>query len=209
MEVIMKLLPMVLALVSSVAFADGVAGHYVLTGAMEMGSELLLKPDGTFEFAFAYGATDYSASGKWRQLGDSVILDTTPSDAKPFRLTGSSAQNAKGLTVSVKGADGSPVPNLNVAVKTSSGYVAARTDGDGAAAFPQVQSATAAMISVPVYQINAGPFPLNPAHNNFNFEINGEAITTVPFQGEVLRITGRDLELRHWDKDHAMTYQRQ
>ena len=45
------------------AQAASPAGHYVLRGVMEVGSELLLKPDGTFEFALAYGATDYYAKG--------------------------------------------------------------------------------------------------------------------------------------------------
>ncbi|TGV77628.1 hypothetical protein EN788_67460, partial [Mesorhizobium sp. M2D.F.Ca.ET.145.01.1.1] len=34
----------------------GLAGHYYLRGVMEVGSELLLKKDGSFEFMLAYGA---------------------------------------------------------------------------------------------------------------------------------------------------------
>jgi len=43
---------------------------------------------------------------------------------------------------------------------------------------------------VRVYNLNAGLYPLNPAHNNFVFEINREAITQVPFRGEVLKVKG-------------------
>ncbi|MBZ9842876.1 hypothetical protein [Mesorhizobium sp. CA5] len=41
------------------------AGHYYLNGVMEVGSELLLKKDGSFEFALAYGANDQYGKGCW------------------------------------------------------------------------------------------------------------------------------------------------
>ena len=48
-------------------FAQDVAGHYVLRGVMEVGSELTLKPDGTFEYMLAYGAADYWSKGTWKK----------------------------------------------------------------------------------------------------------------------------------------------
>ena len=50
------------------------AGNYVLHGVMEVGSELLLKPDGKFEFMLAYGAADYWAKGTWSHDGNAVVL---------------------------------------------------------------------------------------------------------------------------------------
>ena len=50
-----------LVLLSLSAGAQDPAGHYVLQGVIEVGSELLLKPDGTFEYMLAYGAADYWA----------------------------------------------------------------------------------------------------------------------------------------------------
>ena len=52
--------------------APGVAkysGHYYLNGVMEVGSELLLKPDGSFEFMLAYGANDQYGKGCWVAKG--------------------------------------------------------------------------------------------------------------------------------------------
>ena len=68
-----------------------VAGHYVLQGVMEVGSELLLKPDGTFEYMLAYGAADYWAKGTWQHQGNAVILHTTGEEEEPFRLLRSEA----------------------------------------------------------------------------------------------------------------------
>jgi hypothetical protein len=49
-------------------------GHYYLQGVMEVGSELLLKKDGKFEWMLSYGNTDQQASGDWRVAGDTVTL---------------------------------------------------------------------------------------------------------------------------------------
>ncbi|BCM17488.1 hypothetical protein [Mesorhizobium sp. J8] len=47
-------------------------GHYYLNGVMEVGSELLLKKDGSFEFALAYGANDQYGKGCWVRKGSTV-----------------------------------------------------------------------------------------------------------------------------------------
>lgn len=51
------------------------AGHYYLSGVMETGSELLLRPDGRFAWFMSYGAADREAEGTWRIDGDAVLLD--------------------------------------------------------------------------------------------------------------------------------------
>jgi hypothetical protein len=57
------------------ARADGaLAGHYYLRGVMEVGSELVLKADGGFEYMLAYGALDEYAAGCWSREGQTVTL---------------------------------------------------------------------------------------------------------------------------------------
>lgn len=62
------------------AFAKGAAetaaGHYFLEGVMETGSELLLRPDGKFQYYFTYGALDLLAEGDWREDKGHVHLIT-------------------------------------------------------------------------------------------------------------------------------------
>lgn len=48
------------------------AGHYYLNGVMEVGSELLLRPNGSFEFMLAYGANDQYGKGCWVKRGSTV-----------------------------------------------------------------------------------------------------------------------------------------
>lgn len=50
------------------------AGHYLLEGAMEVGSELMLYPDGRFQFALIYGALDQYGQGCWVVEGTTVTL---------------------------------------------------------------------------------------------------------------------------------------
>lgn len=50
------------------------SGHYVLNGAMEVGSQLLLLPDGQFEFMLAYGAIDQYGRGCWSVTDRTLTL---------------------------------------------------------------------------------------------------------------------------------------
>lgn len=50
------------------------AGHYYLEGEREVGAELLLYPDGRFEFGLAYGAVDQYGRGCWSVQGKALTL---------------------------------------------------------------------------------------------------------------------------------------
>jgi len=189
--------------------ADSPVGHYVLRGVMEVGSELLLRPDGTFEYALEYGAADYEASGTWKVDGDAVVLTTSGEDKQAFRLIRSAAVKGDGIRVIVKGPGGDPADHIEVGVKTGEGYLNATTDDNGVASFTTKSAASSIAFRIPVYSYAAGPFPLNPQHNEFQFEIDGAAITRVPFKAERLKINGKTLEMRFWDRDKVMNYEKQ
>jgi hypothetical protein len=180
--------------------ADGLAGHYVLRDVHEVGSELLLKPNGTFEYILSYGAADFLAAGTWKVEGDSVVLTTVGDDKEPpFKLVHSATVEERGIRVSVRGPNGQPVPNIDVLLKTQGGEDKARTDGSGVAEFESNGAAKSVVFEVIGYDFRAGPYPLNLAHNEFQFEIHPEAITHVPFKGERLKIVGRTLRMWYWD----------
>ena len=198
-----------LCLTSGFASAADVAGNYALRGVMEVGSELSLNPDGTFEYMLAYGAADYFAKGTWRRDGDSVVLNTAGRQEPPFRLVKSSSTKAKVLRVWVKAPNGRAVEHIEVVLQNGCDESLQKTSAEGVAMFPEPGAAKSIMLRVPVYHVEAGPYPLEPAHNDYVFEINGEAITQVRFKDERLKINGKDLELRYWDPDRAMRYERQ
>ena len=65
------------------------AGHYYLRGVMETGSELMLRPDGRFQWYLVYGALDLFAEGRWQEKEGTVILtsEKTPDVPEPgFRM---------------------------------------------------------------------------------------------------------------------------
>lgn len=57
------------------------AGHYWMHGVMEVGSELLLKADGRFQYMLAYGALDELGSGCWTRHGGVVTLSADKFEA--------------------------------------------------------------------------------------------------------------------------------
>ncbi len=189
--------------------APTAAGRYVLEGAHEMGSELVLRPGGEFEYTLAYGAADYSATGRWKTAGETVVLDSKLPDGPAFKLVRSTDLRSPDIRVWVKNKSGQPVANIDVALTSPAGESTTRTDRDGMALFPGVSEPKSVVVRVPVYEKDSGPVPLNSSHTDFTFEINPAALTTVPFKGEVLQVKGDTLELLYWDRTKPMLYRRQ
>jgi hypothetical protein len=203
------------ALISLIALAvltargADLAGHYILQGVREVGSELLLKPDGSFEYMLAYGAADYWAKGTWRRENHSVVLNSVGTKEAPFRLLRSEAGRPGRIRVWVIGKNGHGVEHIRVTLQATDGHFEATTTSDGAAVFPDIANARAVAFEVRVYAIEAGPFEINPSHKDFYFEINGDAITQVLFKEERLAIDGKDLVMRYWDKQAPIRYEKQ
>ncbi|MCA0035547.1 hypothetical protein [Mesorhizobium sp. B263B2A] len=77
------------------------AGHYYLRGVMEVGSELLLKKDGSFEFMLAYGANDQYGKGCWVRKGSTVeVIPAGHSSASTHHTPDDSGFSGLVLTVS-------------------------------------------------------------------------------------------------------------
>ncbi|WP_176590089.1 hypothetical protein [Sphingobium sp. EM0848] len=75
MRILVSLLPLTIFLAApALAQSPERAGHYYLQGVMETGSELLLDPNGRFQWYLAYGALDLFAEGRWRERNGTVIL---------------------------------------------------------------------------------------------------------------------------------------
>jgi len=192
-----------------VARGEDLAGHYILRGVMEVGSELLLTTDGNFEYALAYGAADYWAKGTWRRENNRVVLNSTGTKEAPFRFLRSEAGKPGKVCVWVVDKDGHGVENIQVALQTANQQFEATTTSDGGALFPDAADARTVVFEVPVYSIKAGPFEINPSDNDFYFEINGDAITQVFFKDEPLSIDGSALVMKYWNPEQPMRYKKQ
>ncbi|UVK54639.1 hypothetical protein DBIPINDM_001077 [Mesorhizobium sp. AR02] len=79
----------------------GLAGHYYLRGVMEVGSELLLRKDGSFEFMLAYGANDQYGKGCWVKKGSTVeVIPAGRSSASTHQTPDDSGFSGLVLTIS-------------------------------------------------------------------------------------------------------------
>ena len=102
-------------------------GHYYLSGMTEVGSELLLKKSGEFEWVLMYGATDMAAQGTWKRDGQRIVL--TPHGPQPgkFRLFTESELSIKkdprqGIWVAIVGVPSEgPVAGIEVRFESASG----------------------------------------------------------------------------------------
>ena len=198
-----------MALAALTARGEDLAGHYILQGVTEVGSELSLKSDGSFEYMLAYGAADYWAKGTWRHENNSVVLNSAGRKEAPFRLLRSEAGKPGRIRVWVINKNGHGVENIQVALQAANQHFDATTTSDGAAVFPDVANARAVSFEVRVYSIEAGPFKIDPSHKDFYFEINGDAISQVLFKDERLAIDGKDLVMKYWNEKQPIRYERQ
>ena len=192
------------------AWSQDMAGHYVLHGVMEVGSELMLKPGGNFEWGLAYGAADYWAKGTWSRDGNAVVLHSTGKEEEPFKFLRSEAGKPGRIRVWVMGKNGKGVENIDVYLLAGAiEPQEARTDSEGAAVFPDDPKAHAVAFEVRVYELRTKPFEIDAKSNkDFYYEINGEAITQVLFKDERLTIDGTSLILKR-DPAHPMKYDRE
>jgi len=203
-----------LGLVAVAAGAQDMAGHYYLHGVMEVGSELLLKPDGNFQWELEYGAADYWAKGTWHRDGDAVVLHSTDKEQEAFRFLRSEAGKPGRIRVFVLGMSGKGVENIDTYLLTSDVPHAgddpqnARTDEHGVAAFPDDPKARAIVLEVRVYEAQSAPFKIDPAKKDYYFEINGEAMTETLFKDERLTIDGKALIMKRVP-DQPMRYEKE
>jgi hypothetical protein len=198
-----------MALAALTAKGEDLAGHYILQGVREVGSELSLKSDGSFEYMLAYGAADYWAKGTWRHENNSVVLNSAGRKEAPFRLLRSEAGKPGRVRVWVINKNGHGVENIQVALQAANQHFDAKTTSDGAAVFPDVANAHAVSFEVRVYSIEAGPFKIDPSHKDFYFQINGDAISQVLFKDERLAIDGKVLVMKYWNEEQPIRYERQ
>jgi len=198
-----------IALAALTARGEDLAGDYVLQGVMEVGSELLLRSDGSFEYMLAYGAADYWAKGTWRHESNCVVLNSAGKKEAPFRLLRSEAGQPGRICVWVIGMNGHGVENIQVTLQAADQHLEATTNPDGAAEFPDLVHADSVAFEVPVYSIKTGPFAIGPSQHDFYFEINGDDIARVLFKDERLAIDGKDLVMKYWNDQKPMHNDRQ
>src|SRR3954465_2621579 len=97
------------------------AGHYRIH-VHEAASELVLHPNGRFEYALAYGALDEEATGRWRRVGNKVLLTTMPKPVSASFAAGTAARITDApLALHVNWSNGHGIPGIDFRVDFDSG----------------------------------------------------------------------------------------
>jgi hypothetical protein len=184
---------------------ESLAGLYD-GGQMEVGAQLLLKPDGHFEYELAYGALDEEAKGTWEFKYGAVFLTTVPAVVPPRFVVESDTPDARdGLWIKLSSGPVIKDSRQRVYLIYDKGEPEDMVEvaDDGHVPFPGNRRPTAIIPEIPVYPIMNKPIPLTGTGGHLivmRFEPND--IGKADFRGQRLSIEDgklvmprRDLQL--------------
>jgi len=176
------------------------AGHYRLRDGPDSVSELLLQPDGRFEFGFSAGALDLTAQGRWTSDGRSVTLNTEPRPVPPVFSAGPvSHSNEAPLVVKVQDPSGRGLALIDVRVGFADGRVVEGYTQDYGWQLTEEGDPRMARwveLSLRMYGLPPQRFPLDPtAGNEFTFTLTPNDLGVQDFRDAVLPITREGLVL--------------
>ena len=168
-------------------------GEYRLRDGHEAASELVLKPDGSFEYALAYGALDEEASGRWRVVGKQVRLTTRPRPVPPVFSAGAARRSgAAPLIVHVTSPDGRGLPGIDLRVEFESGPpIADYTHSDEGWSMDAAERRrpVAVTLSVPIYGLVSQRFAIDAASaNERSFVLTPHDMGRVDFENTALDV---------------------
>jgi hypothetical protein len=161
---------LVAALLLAATAAPSPAGHYRLRGVQDAASELVLRADGRFDYALAYGALDEEATGRWRRAGNHVLLTTLPKPVPPAFTPGKAAHNADApFALHVTSPDGHGIPGIDFRIEFDSGepledYI--NNDEGWSLSAAETRRPVAVTLSVPIYALASPRFPIDLAKAN-------------------------------------------
>jgi hypothetical protein len=145
-------------------------GHYRLRNVHDAASELVLHANGRFEFALAYGALDEEAAGRWRRVGNQILLTTTP---KPVPAAFSPAKAERTtqapLALHVTWPNGRGIPGIDFRVEFDSGAPFADyiNNDEGWQLDPaETRKPVAVTLALTMYDLVSPRFPIDAAKAN-------------------------------------------
>jgi hypothetical protein len=145
-------------------------GHYRLHGVHDAASELVLRADGRFQYALAYGALDEEATGRWRRVGKHVLLTTMPKPV-PAAFSAGKAEHMSTapLALHVNWSNGRGIPGIDFRVDFESGdpFIDYINNDEGWQLDPaETRKPVAVTLSLTMYGLTSPRFPIDTAKAN-------------------------------------------
>jgi hypothetical protein len=172
--------------------AEPLAGLYRLEGVREAAGAIELTADGRFRYALTYGALDERAEGRWLREGERILLRTEPKPRAPgFEVVETSRGEAGTFGVLVEDPAGNPIPNLEIAIRVSTGETEVAQsqrgwlDGD----LPAEATPLTLQIRIPVFDVFSDEVPVNMrAGNRMRIRLDPADLGVRDFEDEALEI---------------------
>ena len=162
------------------------AGHYRLVGVHDAASELILYPDGRFEYALAYGALDEQAQGRWTSDGKTVHLTTVPKPKPAVFSAGQAERNADApFTIKVTSPDGRGLAGVDFQLTFDRGEpVESYTQEYGWSLDPaEKRTPRSIRFAVLMYGLVSQTFPIDVTKaNQFTFILTPNDLGTIDFE---------------------------
>ena len=182
-------------LLGSPVFADkGPAGHYRLSGGPDVASELLIKPDGHFEYFLAAGALDEHAEGRWTLSGSKMHLFTDPKPVPAvFSANPSSRTDEAKLSVMVAwpGAQRQGIAGVDLRIGFASGDPVTGYTQYYGWSLPEDEKRVPIWIELvePMHGVVSPRFPIDLTNGNaLHFMLTPNDIDVFDFQGAAVDI---------------------
>ena len=167
--------------------ADSLAGHYRLHEGPDVASELVLKPDGKFEYFLMAGSLDEQSQGTWRADGKSLRLTTLPKPVPAVFSRGpvSSTKDGK-LVLHVTNRAGRGIAGVDFAVGFDSGAPATGYTQEYGWTLDERERRVPRWIvlGLPIYKLESPRFPIDlSAGNELTFILTPNDLGTIDFTG--------------------------
>jgi hypothetical protein len=194
------LLAAALALTSQAAVArDGLAGRYRLHDGPDVASELILRPNGKFEYFLMAGSLGEQAQGSWRVDGGALRLTTIPKPVPAVFSRGPASSTTDGpLVLHVTNPAGRGLASVHFILGFVAGQPVMGYTQDYGWSLDGGEKRTPRWIefSMPIYNLRSPRFPIDLTKGNaLTFILTPNGLGTFDFTGMQIDIQPHRLVL--------------
>ena len=172
---------------------------------MEMAGGLELKPNGSFRYAFSYGAVDEESEGDWTWDGKAVVLTSRPMPKEPtFDLLSDRPAPKCTLSLSVDWGrfNWSSAPNVLAIYQGAPKELHFLQADENGNVHLENCAVTTLFPLVPMFDIPGEPLKVSPATGHkLSLKFRPNDLGHVAFRGEPLKFDGSNLVLERYDAE--------
>ena len=184
------------------AVAPGLAGAYRLHQGPDMASELILKPDGKFDYFLAAGSLDEMSHGTWRAEGKSLRLTTIPKPLPAVFTAGvitTVPDEKMVIHVTVPSGGGIAAVDFTIGFDAGEPITGYTQDYGWSLASDELRAPRWISFSLAIYGITSQRFPIDLAKGNAQtFILNPNDLGTIDFADVQIDIEPRKLIVHRW-----------